>query len=263
MMNSISNGSRSIASNAGASKASCTVEWCSAATALISSRPSARAARIRACRTPRISPGSSLSCSRKKRREALIASYDLERGQAADDNIRHSTRSTDFIAPHSAEEARLRDATLALARHADFAKRMVNSGRLSSASAYDTPLSTPDTDRLERRRAAWRRDAGCDAAARRRKPLSHRDRRAALHLALRRRRRAAANSIVHRACRDQRHGARPVGAARRAKPIRDAATMRRQARPICCGRTGMWRPVSGRRPQARSRPRWSRACGKG
>ena len=41
----------------------------------------------------------------------------------------------------------MRDATLALARHADFAKRMVNSGRLSSASAYDTPLSTPDTDR--------------------------------------------------------------------------------------------------------------------
>jgi len=79
--------------------------------------------------------------------ESLIASYDLERGQAADANIRHSTRSTDFIAPHSAEEARLRDATLALARHADFAKRMVNSGRLSSASAYDTPLSTADTDR--------------------------------------------------------------------------------------------------------------------
>ncbi|MBV9136515.1 MAG: FAD-dependent oxidoreductase [Hyphomicrobiales bacterium] len=77
---------------------------------------------------------------------SLIASYDLERGQAADDNIRHSTRSTDFIAPHSAAEARLRDATLALAPHADFAKRMVNSGRLSTASVYDTPLSTADGD---------------------------------------------------------------------------------------------------------------------
>ncbi|MBV9567117.1 MAG: FAD-dependent monooxygenase, partial [Hyphomicrobiales bacterium] len=77
---------------------------------------------------------------------SLIATYDLERGQAADDNIRHSTRSTDFIAPHSAAEARLRDATLALARHADFAKRMVNSGRLSTASVYATPLSTPDAD---------------------------------------------------------------------------------------------------------------------
>jgi 3-(3-hydroxy-phenyl)propionate hydroxylase len=78
--------------------------------------------------------------------DSLIESYDLERGQAADDNIRHSTRSTDFIAPHSAAEARLRDAALALARHADFAKRMVNSGRLSTASAYVTPLSTPDTE---------------------------------------------------------------------------------------------------------------------
>jgi 3-(3-hydroxy-phenyl)propionate hydroxylase len=77
---------------------------------------------------------------------SLISSYDLERGQAADDNIRHSTRSTDFIAPHGVAEARLRDAALALARHADFAKRMVNSGRLSTASAYDTPLSTQDVE---------------------------------------------------------------------------------------------------------------------
>jgi 3-(3-hydroxy-phenyl)propionate hydroxylase len=77
---------------------------------------------------------------------SLIDSYALERGQAADDNIRHSTRSTDFIAPHSAAEARLRDAALSLARHAEFAKRMVNSGRLSTASDYDTPLSTPDAE---------------------------------------------------------------------------------------------------------------------
>ena len=77
---------------------------------------------------------------------SLIDSYDIERGQAADDNIRHSTRSTDFISPHSSAEARLRDATLVLARHAEFAKRMVNSGRLSTASAYATPLSTPDTE---------------------------------------------------------------------------------------------------------------------
>jgi 3-(3-hydroxy-phenyl)propionate hydroxylase len=81
-----------------------------------------------------------------KAEPSLIASYDLERGQAAADNIGHSTRSTDFIAPHSPAEARLRDAALSLARHAEFAKRMVNSGRLSTASAYDTPLSTPDAE---------------------------------------------------------------------------------------------------------------------
>ena len=75
---------------------------------------------------------------------SLIESYDIERCQAADDNIGHSTRSTDFIAPHSPAEKRLRNAVLGLAAHADFARRMVNSGRLSTPSVYDTALSTPD-----------------------------------------------------------------------------------------------------------------------
>jgi len=77
---------------------------------------------------------------------SLLASYEIERGQAADDNIRHSTRSTDFIAPHSKQERRLRDAALALAKDVDFAKRMVNAGRLSTPTVYDSPLSTPDAD---------------------------------------------------------------------------------------------------------------------
>lgn len=78
--------------------------------------------------------------------QALVDSYDAERTQAADDNIGHSTRSTDFIAPHSAFERQLRNATLQLAGKAEFAKRMVNAGRLSTPTAYDTPLSTPDTE---------------------------------------------------------------------------------------------------------------------
>ncbi|ABE38253.1 monooxygenase, FAD-binding [Rhodopseudomonas palustris BisB5] len=77
---------------------------------------------------------------------SLLDSYEIERSQAADDNIRHSTRSTDFIAPHSKQERRLRDVALALARDVEFAKRMVNAGRLSTPTAYDTPLSTPDAD---------------------------------------------------------------------------------------------------------------------
>jgi len=76
---------------------------------------------------------------------ALIESYDLERIHDADENIGHSTRSTDFMSPHTSAERRLRDAVLALAPHAEFARRMVNSGRLSLPAAYDTPLSTPDT----------------------------------------------------------------------------------------------------------------------
>jgi 3-(3-hydroxy-phenyl)propionate hydroxylase len=78
--------------------------------------------------------------------ESLIDTYDVERSAAADENIGHSTRSTDFIAPRSAQELRFRDATLALARHAPFAKRMVNSGRLSMPSTYETSLSTADED---------------------------------------------------------------------------------------------------------------------
>ena len=75
---------------------------------------------------------------------ALLDTYDLERIQAADENIGHSTRSTDFIAPHSEAERRLRNAVLSLAPEAEFARRMVNSGRLSVATIYDTALSTLD-----------------------------------------------------------------------------------------------------------------------
>jgi 3-(3-hydroxy-phenyl)propionate hydroxylase len=78
--------------------------------------------------------------------QSLIESYELERGQAADENIGHSTRSTDFIAPRTSQERVLRNAVLQLAPHAPFARRMVNSGRLSVASEYDTPLSTKDQE---------------------------------------------------------------------------------------------------------------------
>ncbi len=76
--------------------------------------------------------------------QSLLASYDIERGQAADENLRASTFSTDFIAPHSVQERRLRHAVLNLARDTEFARRMVNGGRLSTPTRYDTPLSTPD-----------------------------------------------------------------------------------------------------------------------
>src|SRR5579871_2252643 len=78
--------------------------------------------------------------------EALLESYHVERSQAADENIRESTRSTDFMAPNSAYEARLRQAVLSLARETEFGKRMVNGGRLSVPSIYETPLSTSDSE---------------------------------------------------------------------------------------------------------------------
>ncbi|MGJ4927529.1 FAD-dependent oxidoreductase [Bradyrhizobium sp. HKCCYLS2038] len=76
--------------------------------------------------------------------EALLETYHLERSAAADENIRESTRATDFMAPNSHQEARLRKVVLALARQTEFGKRMVNGGRLSVPSVYDTPLSTED-----------------------------------------------------------------------------------------------------------------------
>src|SRR5216684_7006305 len=81
--------------------------------------------------------------------EALLESYHAERSAAADENIRESTRSTDFMAPGSRQEARLRKAVLSLARETEFGRRMINGGRPSVPSIYDSPLSTADGD-------AWR-----------------------------------------------------------------------------------------------------------
>ena len=81
--------------------------------------------------------------------ETLLESYHVERSAAADENIRESTRSTDFMAPGSRQEARLRQAVLSLARETEFGKRMINGGRLSVPSIYDSPLSSADCD-------AWR-----------------------------------------------------------------------------------------------------------
>jgi 3-(3-hydroxy-phenyl)propionate hydroxylase len=83
---------------------------------------------------------------RKLSPEALLESYHAERSAAADENIRESTRSTDFMAPTSRQEARLRRAVLSLARETEFGKRMINAGRLSVPSIYESPLSTVDTE---------------------------------------------------------------------------------------------------------------------
>ena len=78
--------------------------------------------------------------------DALLDTWDAERVAAADENLANSTRSTDFITPKSAVSRTFRDAVLALARQHPFARRLVNSGRLSvPAVLADSPLNTPDT----------------------------------------------------------------------------------------------------------------------
>ncbi len=78
--------------------------------------------------------------------DALLDSYGTEREYAADENIRCSTRSTDFITPKTEISRLFRDAVLDLARDHPFARRLVNSGRLSvPATLADSPLNSADT----------------------------------------------------------------------------------------------------------------------
>ena len=77
--------------------------------------------------------------------ESLLDTYDAERVAAADENILNSTRATDFITPKSVVSRTFRDAVLALARRHTFARKLVNSGRLSVPKILaDSSLNTPD-----------------------------------------------------------------------------------------------------------------------
>ena len=79
--------------------------------------------------------------------ERLLDSYDEERLYAADDNIGHSSRATDFISPKTPASRAFRDATLRLARDHAFARPLINSGRLSTPTPYlYSSLNTPDRE---------------------------------------------------------------------------------------------------------------------
>ena len=77
----------------------------------------------------------------------LLDTYCEERQLAADENILNSTRSTDFITPKSEISLLFRNTVLRLAKRHDFARRLVNSGRLSLPTFYtESSLNTPDSD---------------------------------------------------------------------------------------------------------------------
>ena len=79
--------------------------------------------------------------------EALLDTYAAEREYAADENIRNSTRSTDFITPKSEVSRTFRDAVLKLSKEHAFARRLVNSGRLSTPTTLvASTLNTPDDE---------------------------------------------------------------------------------------------------------------------
>jgi 3-(3-hydroxy-phenyl)propionate hydroxylase len=86
---------------------------------------------------------------------SLLDTYDEERIAAADENILNSTRATDFITPKSVVSRTFRDAVLALARRHPFARRLVNSGRLSvPAILAGSRLNTRDSDAFAGRMVA-------------------------------------------------------------------------------------------------------------
>lgn len=75
----------------------------------------------------------------------LIETYHEERAHAADENIRNSTRSTDFMTPKTLAEQAFGAAVLDLAATQPFARAFVNSGRLSvPCHQRQSRLTTPD-----------------------------------------------------------------------------------------------------------------------
>ena len=77
--------------------------------------------------------------------EALLESYHDERGFAADENIRTTSRTTDFMTAKTEARAVMRQAVLDLAPKHGFARALINSGRLSTATVHSqSPLNGDD-----------------------------------------------------------------------------------------------------------------------
>jgi 3-(3-hydroxy-phenyl)propionate hydroxylase len=75
--------------------------------------------------------------------EALLDTYHEERRPAAQFNIMTTRRTSRFLSPESPQEKGFRDAAISLAREYPFARHLVNTGRLSTASTYRaSPLNT-------------------------------------------------------------------------------------------------------------------------
>ncbi|MCR9138714.1 MAG: FAD-dependent oxidoreductase [Alphaproteobacteria bacterium] len=103
--------------------------------------------------------------------DALLETYDQERRHGSDENLLNSSRATNFMTPKSQMEAIFRNETLILAETMPFARKLVNSGRLSepcSLTGHDlqTPaepdpagldpgMSCPDAPVLNQGKESW------------------------------------------------------------------------------------------------------------
>nr|WP_240635964.1 FAD-dependent monooxygenase [Caldimonas tepidiphila] len=79
--------------------------------------------------------------------DALLDSYHAERRPAAVENLQVTSRSARFLAPRSPAEHRLRRAVVDLARRHEFARPLVNTGRMSVANAYPPAPCLPQGGR--------------------------------------------------------------------------------------------------------------------
>lgn len=67
---------------------------------------------------------------------ALLDSYDEERHEAAEQNVRVTNRTARFLRPADGPERLFRNATIGLARQYPFARQLVNTGRMAVANSY-------------------------------------------------------------------------------------------------------------------------------
>lgn len=100
---------------------------------------------------------------------ALLETYNQERTHGSAENILNSSRATNFMTPKSAIESLFRDQVLALAADHPFARKLINSGRLSQpctlrgmalqTAAPDAPIQPGDplidAPLLDAGRPAW------------------------------------------------------------------------------------------------------------
>ncbi len=95
--------------------------------------------------------------------DALLDSYHDERKYGAMENIKNSSRTADFLTPRNPAHTLFRDAVLDLVEHHDFARPLVNSGRLSVPCTYDASTLNSD-DALPNGPAASRPGSTCPDA---------------------------------------------------------------------------------------------------
>jgi 3-(3-hydroxy-phenyl)propionate hydroxylase len=80
--------------------------------------------------------------------ETLLDSYSTERVFAARENIRHASKSTEFMAPPSRAFTLMREAALGLATKDPFFATLINPRQTSAITFADSPLNAADSDAL-------------------------------------------------------------------------------------------------------------------